>query len=91
MGIENERSRNLSHLSLDSIPRSIADNNNTTTGDQHHHPNYPLNDHQITNRVVDDVRGIGGGGVGGEVNEKNGEPLTFNIKHTLFDRAKKNK
>lgn len=65
MGInENERSRNLSHLSLESIPRSINDSGT----DQNNHLNELANETQlqIINRNGD--RAIG------EVNEKNGEP-----------------
>lgn len=61
MGIANEQI--LSHLSIESIPKSVAENE--TQSDR------------ISNGHVDYYSAIRGGG-GGEVSEKTSKPLTFN-------------
>lgn len=70
MGIANEQI--LSHLSIESIPKSIAANGGVTTTAE----NETQSD-RLSNGHGDYYTAIRGGG-GGEVNEKSGKPLTFN-------------
>lgn len=59
MGVENERARNLSHLSLESIPKSITYENGSIeydpSNENHQH-------HQMNGIISGDIK---------EVNEKN--------------------
>lgn len=59
MGVENERIRNLSHLSLESIPKSINNENSSVVYDasiENHHQQ------SQTNGLIGDIK---------EVNERN--------------------
>lgn len=67
MGIANEQI--LSHLSIESIPKSVANGGVTTETESH--------SDRLSNGHADYYTAIRGGG-GGEVNEKIGKPLTFN-------------
>lgn len=67
MGIANEQI--LSHLSIESIPKSVANGGIASEHNESHSD-------RISNGHVDYYTAIRGGG--GEVNEKIGKPLTFN-------------
>lgn len=67
MGIANEQI--LSHLSIESIPKSVANGGATTSENE-------TQSDRLSNGHGDYYTAIRGGG--GEVNEKIGKPLTFN-------------
>jgi hypothetical protein len=67
MGIANEQI--LSHLSIESIPKSVANGGVTTAENE-------AQSDRLSNH--DDYYTAIRGGAGGEINEKIGKPLTFN-------------